>query len=517
MNPYSSFSGAQYTNADVMDEMQRSGYGFQAPFQGYGSGQLRPGANQPADPYSPGANFQPIDAAYRSYPAAPSALKQAEANWQSGDGKAGGFQSGSTAYQASATFQPADAFRNYSANSDAQQGQATWQSSFDGGQADVGSARRNSFDSVNRGYIPNPSQGDFNQGDFKVQGATSTLEGILSREEFEQVYGNSKNFPPGSIYEGAIDVQFGEGVLISQRVLEEFTETEAGLQQIIIYEKVIEVPQIIVKETRREIPKPEIIERIVEVPNVEIKTRQVVGPPQVQYQEQIIEVPQVMVEERIVHVPRREVQERLIEVPKVEFVERIEYDDYIEYREVPVDKIVEVPEIEYRIREVEQVVPQTYVQDYYVDRYQEVPVTQVQEVERIEQIPVAVGAQYLVPRGSIPGAQQNVTYQTPRVEAPAPVPVGSQFLVPRGSLQQGPTYQKPPMPQAPSMAPIYATQMGPPIQSVVQSYATYDPDKAFDAIDRNYDDLAAMGQPPQSARMGMPAGQFFVPRGTFRP
>jgi hypothetical protein len=59
-------------------------------------------------------------------------------------------------------------------------------------------------------------------------------------------------------------------------------------------------------------------------------------------------------------------------------VERIEYDDIIEYREVMVDKIIEVPEVQYHIKEVEHLVPQNYVQDYYVDKYVEAPVSQIQ-------------------------------------------------------------------------------------------------------------------------------------------
>lgn len=112
---------------------------------------------------------------------------------------------------------------------------------------------------------------------------------------------------------------------------------------------------------------------------------------QIEIREEIIEVPQIVTEERIVHVPgRKEIQERLIEVPKVEWVEKVEYDDYVEYREVPVDKIIEVPEIEYVIKEVDVPVPQKYIQEYTVEKYKEVPVTQVQEVERVEHVPVMV-------------------------------------------------------------------------------------------------------------------------------
>jgi len=153
-------------------------------------------------------------------------------------------------------------------------------------------------------------------------------------------------------------------------------------------EKVMEVPQTIVKETTKEVSKPEIVERIIEVPKIEYMESRRVGPTKYETKEQVVEVPQIAWEEHVRHIPRLEIQERLIEVPKVEFREVIEYEDRVEYREVLVDKIVEVPEIEYRIRKVEHFVPQTYVQEHYVESYQEVPMVQIQEVERNEFAPV---------------------------------------------------------------------------------------------------------------------------------
>lgn len=202
------------------------------------------------------------------------------------------------------------------------------------------------------------------------------------------------------VYEG--EMRYGERRVIKESMMEsgqeKITKNITGVREFFTREKVIEVPQIYTREFTREVYKPEIIERIIEVPKTEIHERHVVGPPappgQCQYQEQIVETCREVVEERVVHVPKKVVQERLIEVPKVDYVERIEYVDYIEYREVPVDKFVEVPEIEYRIREVEQLVPQQYVQEYFVDKYTEVPVTQIQEVERIEHVPVHVPPGY---------------------------------------------------------------------------------------------------------------------------
>eukprot|EP00428_Durinskia_dybowskii_P015665 CAMPEP_0170223706 /NCGR_PEP_ID=MMETSP0116_2-20130129/11553_1 /TAXON_ID=400756 /ORGANISM="Durinskia baltica, Strain CSIRO CS-38" /LENGTH=489 /DNA_ID=CAMNT_0010474409 /DNA_START=100 /DNA_END=1569 /DNA_ORIENTATION=+ len=206
-----------------------------------------------------------------------------------------------------------------------------------------------------------------------------------------------------------------------------------GVRPIYTVEKVVEVPHVITKEVEKHVPKPEIVERVVTVPKTEIVERTVKLPPRVEYKEQIVEVPETVVEERIVHVPRREVQERLIEVPKVRYVERLVYEDIIEYREVPVDKIVEVPEIEYVVKEVEQLVPQRYLQEYYVDTYKEVPVTQVQEVERIEYVPVQM------PRTAGAGLPPtSVAWGCSAPQEPIAAPaVGSSFLVPRGTLPHG--------------------------------------------------------------------------------
>mmetsp|Transcript_59726 Transcript_59726/g.142106 ORF Transcript_59726/g.142106 Transcript_59726/m.142106 type:complete len:329 (-) Transcript_59726:99-1085(-) len=201
--------------------------------------------------------------------------------------------------------------------------------------------------------------------------------------------------------ERVVDQWYEQAQLVGQR---EIGRQYAYVKKpYITMEKVMEVPQTIVKETTKEVSKPEIVERIIEVPKIEYMESRRVGPTKYETKEQVVEVPQVAWEEHVRHVPRLEVQERLIEVPKVEFREVIEYEDRVEYREVLVDKIVEVPEIEYRIRKVEHFVPQTYVQENYVERYQEVPIVQVQEVERQEFAPVHA-------RAGGPGAKSSFGY-----------------------------------------------------------------------------------------------------------
>lgn len=218
-----------------------------------------------------------------------------------------------------------------------------------------------------------------------------TGAGYATGADIKQLYWNSALYKQPSEVDGhehLVGVHFDDYHVMSEHVTDQYNQYVHAVKPTYLLEKVVEQPVTIVKERVREVRKPEIIERVVHQPKIE--TREILRtlPPAVVHQEQIVEVPQVAVEERVLHKPRHVVQERLIEVPKYEFVEKIEYIDYVEYREVPVDKIVEIPEIEYRVREVEKYVPQTFVQEYYVDNYVEQPITQVQEVERRERIPL---------------------------------------------------------------------------------------------------------------------------------
>lgn len=218
-----------------------------------------------------------------------------------------------------------------------------------------------------------------------------TGEGYAAGPGVKQLYWNSALYKQQSEVderEHLVGVHYDQYQVVSEHVTDQYNQYVTAVKPTYLMEKVVEQPVTIVKEREKEVRKPEIIERIIHQPKYETREIQRTLPPAVVHQEQIVEVPQVAVEERVLHKPKHVVQERLIEVPKYEFVEKIEYIDYVEYREVPVDKVVEIPEIEYRVREVEKYVPQTFVQEYYVDNYVEHPVTQVQEVERRERVPL---------------------------------------------------------------------------------------------------------------------------------
>merc|ERR1719362_652840 len=111
------------------------------------------------------------------------------------------------------------------------------------------------------------------------------MDAFVTREEQSQascnvggnVGGPAMYGDMGDLYQNAVDVQYKERNLLSERVLE---KVEYGNKHTYFVEKVMEVPQVITKQYEREVPKPEIIERIIEVPKPEIRERLVWGPPQ---------------------------------------------------------------------------------------------------------------------------------------------------------------------------------------------------------------------------------------------
>lgn len=370
-----------------------------------------------------------------------------------------------------------------------------------------------------------------------------TSQGGMFAQQIAAPYKQESAISPEELqrlYEGATDVQYGEKVLLHERVVsvDEQVTVQSGQQTIEkllqeqreqllkaiteahpelvhaaseapsasiktikpIYtiEKVIEVPQVIVKETEKYVTKPEIIERIIEVPKKEYIKKTYTGPTQVRYEEEIIEVPQIVYEERVIRVPgKRQVQERLIEVPKVSWVERVEYDDYVEYREVPVDKIVEVPEIEYRVREVEHLVPQTFVQEYFVDRYREVPVTQVQEVERIERVPVMVPDDFRPQGISSMNSHLAGSPSSQGLQGPPPQTFNSSARPSGGfPFASGGAFNSQPM----RSSQFTSMPLQQPMHNVAMSYA-------------NYDLNAVSGNSNMKAKVGT---QFLVPKGSMR-
>lgn len=270
-------------------------------------------------------------------------------------------------------------------------------------------------------------------------------------------------------------------------------------------ERTVEVPQSVVKKRTKTVKKPQIVERFVEQVEYIHKEVEVQLPKTYKTKEVIIEVPQVVIEERIIENEVKVIQERLIEVPKPQFKEIFEYDDRVEYREVPVDKIIEVPEIEYRIREVPYYIPQEYVQEYFVDKYVEVPQVEMQDVYREEQVllpaeekirevmipqvqeapspPVPPPMVYTAPPS--PPVPPPMVYKAPPVVYSAPTVRVVQPPSPR-PVQVAQTVQPVEMEVVPvksvRMVPVETVEYHTRVRSPRSAYANYDPNAAFHSM-----------------------------------
>jgi hypothetical protein len=163
---------------------------------------------------------------------------------------------------------------------------------------------------------------------------------------------------------------------------------------------------------------------------------------------------------------------------------------------VPVDKIIEVPEIEYRIREVPYFIPQEYVQEYFVDKYVEVPQVEAQEVYREEQ--VLLPAEEKIREVMVPQVQ-------PPAEAPSP-PVPPPVVYTAPPSPPVPVYKAPPViystptvrvvrPPSPPpvemeivpvksvrMVPVETVEYHTRVRSPRSAYANYDPNAAFHSM-----------------------------------
>eukprot|EP01056_Protomagalhaensia_sp_Gyna25_P000626 Protomagalhaensia_sp_Gyna_25__625@NODE_1294_length_1975_cov_207_605372_g1033_i0_p2_GENE_NODE_1294_length_1975_cov_207_605372_g1033_i0NODE_1294_length_1975_cov_207_605372_g1033_i0_p2_ORF_typecomplete_len564_score145_93IMCp/PF12314_8/6_9e03IMCp/PF12314_8/3_4e07IMCp/PF12314_8/2_8e07IMCp/PF12314_8/5_1e03IMCp/PF12314_8/9_4e03_NODE_1294_length_1975_cov_207_605372_g1033_i01851876 len=232
-----------------------------------------------------------------------------------------------------------------------------------------------------------------------------------------------------------VGVEYGEQrvISVSQRVdesrqsvlSERYVEHEIKVPKKIVREEVIEkviiVPEKIiheeiideiqkVREKVIEIARPTIIEKVVEVPEIE-------------YVEKIVEVPEKIVQEKIVQEVKVQYQERIVEVPKPIYQERIIEVPEVQYREVPVERIVEVPE--YKDEIVYRDVPVTQYVEKPVPEYVtvEVPV----ELARKEPIPVEaeVTFEYRIPQ--LKASYGRITYPVylPRF---IEVPVAAELL-----------------------------------------------------------------------------------------
>lgn len=252
-------------------------------------------------------------------------------------------------------------------------GLRTANNDYDGG-AGVGSIRYGEVDAAPE--IVNVSE------DMQRQNMTDFMPDPLAPTVRTSV---RKDLGGESLNERILDSYAAPGSYVGERVVEQ--HNVYGYKTYMTVEKIVEVPQVIVKERVNVEKKIDVQERIIEVPKVEIQ-ESFIEVPVVKKVEKTVEVPQIIFEDKIIHETKIEVQERIIEVPKIIYEEVVEYEDKIEYREVPVDTYIDEIIEEYVTvpKPQEVMVPMyEYVEVIETD---DVPMVQMQEVERIEEVPI---------------------------------------------------------------------------------------------------------------------------------
>eukprot|EP01071_Lankesteria_metandrocarpae_P006597 Lankesteria_metandrocarpae@DN4417_c1_g1_i1.p1 len=218
-------------------------------------------------------------------------------------------------------------------------------------------------------------------------------------------------------YEVEGKLETGDLRVVGERVVEFQVKLAKKVIREEQWEKIIVVPETQIKEDIIEDVQV-VREKIVEY--TKSQKERVVEVPEIQYVERVVEVPERVVQERLVHVPKIEVHERVIEVPRYVDQERIVEVAEIEYKEVLIEKFVEVPE--YREEVVVREVPVPQYVDKPVPEYVDTP----QKVLVERNIPVPVAAETIwkmyLPKLKPRFTTERIPLYVPRfIEVPVPI------------------------------------------------------------------------------------------------
>ncbi|OEH74254.1 hypothetical protein cyc_01923 [Cyclospora cayetanensis] len=135
----------------------------------------------------------------------------------------------------------------------------------------------------------------------------------------------------------------------SERVVEvrrpEVQERIVEVPHIVPRERIMEERRQILKEKVKFVPKYETVERVSHVPK-HISREVVTFVPQVQVVERTVEVPTTIYQDVVVPVAKPVVEERITHIPKPVVVGKVVEIPRIVHRPYPVERIVEVPQIQ---------------------------------------------------------------------------------------------------------------------------------------------------------------------------
>lgn len=179
---------------------------------------------------------------------------------------------------------------------------------------------------------------------------------------------HSQPLPPDARIR-SVTSRAGQDQVLAEYIVEHEIKVPKRTTREDLIERTYVVPErVLVEEIVEEAAK--VVERVVEVAQPVVMEK-IVEIPEYEYIEKIVEVPHKVLQEKIREVSRVEVQERLIEIPRLVPREKIVNFPVYEYHEIPVEKIVEVPEIRQQVVLKEKIVPR------YVDK----PVPQERTIE----------------------------------------------------------------------------------------------------------------------------------------
>eukprot|EP01054_Gregarina_sp_Poly1_P002423 Gregarina_sp_Poly_1__2422@NODE_164_length_12220_cov_166_864807_g146_i0_p3_GENE_NODE_164_length_12220_cov_166_864807_g146_i0NODE_164_length_12220_cov_166_864807_g146_i0_p3_ORF_typecomplete_len463_score46_04IMCp/PF12314_8/2_8e02IMCp/PF12314_8/1_8e14IMCp/PF12314_8/0_056IMCp/PF12314_8/3_2e02_NODE_164_length_12220_cov_166_864807_g146_i040695457 len=216
------------------------------------------------------------------------------------------------------------------------------------------------------------------------------------------------------------------GSVVGERFQEHRIKVPKRVVREDVYEKIVRIPE---RRLEEEVVEEEQVvrQRIVEVARPVVQER-VVEVPQYEYVDRIVEVPEVVVQERIHQVPKVEVVERVQEVPKIIRQEKIVQIPQVEYRDVPVVRKVEVPQVQEKVVYRERPVPQ-YVEKL-IPEIIEKPVYQDIPIRIPRPVAAEIVYQYQVPQiREHPVVQRFPLYVPKFVEKAVPRPMLDDFLI----------------------------------------------------------------------------------------
>lgn len=219
-------------------------------------------------------------------------------------------------------------------------------------------------------------------GGGRLDTQNTSVAGGRSTSDVSRVVGHE--YGPERIISVTQHVDESRSHIVNEHYIEHEVRVPKRIVREEIIEKVIVVPEKVVQEEIIE-EKATIREKIVEIARP-IIIEKVIEVPEYEYVEKIVEVPEKIIQERVVPVDKVEYKDRVQHVTKVIPQERIVEVPDVQYREIPVERVVEVPEWREEVIIKQVPVPQ------YVDK----PVPNVVQVEQAvdveRQIPIPLQA-----------------------------------------------------------------------------------------------------------------------------